>query len=383
MFQRFFTDTAESRFIKALLYNTPLPLYSTVRDGDYIIKDCYYAWSSYIIKCLSSGYIGKTPEGTSGTASYEVVQNYLFGKNYPKFTERFLSNYHYYDSLTHRYFIKFLRCLRDLRGINLLPFCNCFCGEYNSSYYLISSEIALGNTGKYKIAQVPIKFNTTYTIALDCPTDVLMMPAMLSNDNLLKVIYKGNQVDLTGELEVKEPIRYSMLSYKLPKTFRINSDSSLLQTYEKYLTLLIQLPATATSSITVLEGDYTNQSTDSVANISELSKMTNAELDALCLSPLSLLQLNDKITYAFNDKIIEYLLLNVITVDDSIYDNIERAQKFVNLYSEEDVAWGVWNTLTRITLYQTYMQNKNTSKIDVNGFVDRNMETFFTRKVKL
>ena len=58
MFQTFFTKTLESKFIKNLLYNTPLPFYRSVREGDYLFKDIKYVCTGHIIQCLKSGYFG-------------------------------------------------------------------------------------------------------------------------------------------------------------------------------------------------------------------------------------------------------------------------------------------------------------------------------------
>ena len=57
MLKEFFKDDVESKFIKSIVSSTPLPIYNTVRYGDYIIKDAFYIYRTYLIKCLSSGYI--------------------------------------------------------------------------------------------------------------------------------------------------------------------------------------------------------------------------------------------------------------------------------------------------------------------------------------
>lgn len=90
MYQKFFTDTIESKFIKYLLYNTPLPIYNSVRDGDYIIEDVVYVYVRSIIKCTKSGTVGKD-------AQYIELQDYEFGQKVNQLTQNFISNYNYYD----------------------------------------------------------------------------------------------------------------------------------------------------------------------------------------------------------------------------------------------------------------------------------------------
>ena len=57
MLKEFFKDDVESKFIKSIVSSTPFPIYNTVRYGDYIIKDAFYIYRTYVIKCLSSGYL--------------------------------------------------------------------------------------------------------------------------------------------------------------------------------------------------------------------------------------------------------------------------------------------------------------------------------------
>ena len=71
MKQRFFTNTIQSNFIKALIYNTPIPIIGSVNDNSYILKDNIYIYQNNIIKCTNSGII-KMPEFDSSeyTAYY-------------------------------------------------------------------------------------------------------------------------------------------------------------------------------------------------------------------------------------------------------------------------------------------------------------------------
>ena len=60
MFQKFFTDTYISKFIKALLANTEIPMYDAVCDGDFILKDEFYIYNSSLIRCKTSGTLPDT-----------------------------------------------------------------------------------------------------------------------------------------------------------------------------------------------------------------------------------------------------------------------------------------------------------------------------------
>lgn len=106
MFQKFFTNTIESKFIKQLLATTPLPIYRTIKYGDFMLKDCYYIYLDSIIKCTTTGYftgdralvIGAEKPVVSDdllvrgeVGSFEVIDNFYFGTHYPKYTTYFTS----------------------------------------------------------------------------------------------------------------------------------------------------------------------------------------------------------------------------------------------------------------------------------------------------
>jgi len=57
MFQKFFTNTIQSKFIKSLLYNTPMPLIDSLDDGNYAVKGQRYIYHSGIIECTKTGII--------------------------------------------------------------------------------------------------------------------------------------------------------------------------------------------------------------------------------------------------------------------------------------------------------------------------------------
>ena len=129
MRQKFFTDTIQSRFIKALLYDMYLPKCNCVSEGDYLVQDSIYVFKNNIIQCTESGYLGTD-------AKYYDVLDYTFGNVYPKYTNNFNSPYIYYDSDTHERLGKLVECLNKIYDLDLRPFYNCFSGRYTNDFYL-------------------------------------------------------------------------------------------------------------------------------------------------------------------------------------------------------------------------------------------------------
>ena len=283
-----------------------------------------------------------------------------------------------------------------------MPFYNCFSARTADIKVLNGIKVVdeLGNIkfkapfckmgleSKYKTYIVPIKFNKTYTIEIDSPVEVRICPVIYKDGALVK---DDDGVVYSDKINCKSKILGNM-NFRMPTTFKVKNRDYKLQTLEKDLYLAIQLDASIKTSVVVLEGDYTH-SGYKVYNHEYSSKLTETDKNRLFLSSLSLLQISDGNSYAFSDRLIEYLLLNVVTNQDEISDNIKRVQKYisddtkktnyiqVNRYSfmpYRGKVTGVWDDNLRAALYDIYMHN-GSNKLDINGFVDRDVEKLITR----
>ena len=379
MRQKFFTNTIQSRFIKSLLHNTYIPIYNTISYDDYVIKDFIYVYKKTLLKCKKSGIFGTD-------AKLDIIDHYNFGEKYIKYTEKFQSSYQYYDSKTHEWLGKYLRCFRDIYDINLMPFYNCFSGNYLPDVVIRDNGIINTVTQDYKVAQIPIKFNKKYTIAIDCSSDILIAPAVINKGNFVTVTTSLTEVNLTNKLCENNIHRLRNVTFKNPVIYELSnkdeSTESFYQKYEKDLYLLIQLPQNNYSSLVVLEGDFTDshRNVEKVINAEDLDKLSTQQLNELFIGNLSLLQLNDGNTYPFSDRLIEYLLWNVITSVDDIGQNIERVQYYANAFDiNSEFIPGVWSNYLRYIIYLNYNRDKKSKHLDINGFVDKDVEKFLLR----
>ena len=379
MRQKFFTNTIQSRFIKSLLHNTYLPIYNTISYGYYVRKDFIYVYKKTLLKCKKSGIFGTD-------AKLDIIDHYNFGEKYIKYTEKFQSSYQYYDSKTHEWLGKYLRCFRDIYDINLMPFYNCFSGNYLPDVVIRDNGIINTVTQDYKVAQIPIKFNKKYTIAIDCSSDILIAPAVINKGNFVTVTTSLTEVNLTNKLCENNIHRLRNVTFKNPVIYELSnkdeSTESFYQKYEKDLYLLIQLPQNNYSSLVVLEGDFTDshRNVEKVINAEDLDKLSTQQLNELFIGNLSLLQLNDGNTYPFSDRLIEYLLWNVITSVDDIGQNIERVQYYANAFDiNSEFIPGVWSNYLRYIIYLNYNRDKKSKHLDINGFVDKDVEKFLLR----
>lgn len=395
MLQKFFETTIESTFVKSLIYNTPLPIFDTIGEGDYMIEGAYYIIKHNFVKCTRSG-IYKNPDASlenmsmgsvlSGdsedSAAFSLLRHYSFNQNILNFTKRHISSYSYYDGETHKYLGDYLRCLRDLFGINLMSMYNCFTYNIMDNIYLTldkNSPIVLESNDSYKVIAVPIKYNKTYTIAVDSDL-VIAYPVLISDKSIL--------LDSTREKVVSYNFdnfnlrTYSDVGFFSPATYKLECTDLTLYNYQKFLHLLIQLPSSNKSSLVVLEGDYSSKGakkvvvdTSSASNMQALTTYEVQKMSELYAFDNSLLRINDGSFYAFGTKLIEYLVHNTVTNMDFITDNIKRTQEKIDPTNTIGYIDGVWDNGLRCLILDKYSKTISTfPKTDITGFVDSDIE---------
>lgn len=344
MFQKFYTDTLGGRFIKSLLAQTPIPLFECVTDGDHLVQGRYYVYKRFIIKCASSGILtvfksdllipGDTlypsvylVPGTGYIGATFYVKSYVDSET-DKTHAVFKSSTNYYDSETHYHLGRYLRYLYSTQGINLFPYYNVYNSKYFSDIELYSvrgKEVGISRVSsqRYKVVAVPIRFGHTYTVALDCPTQVLMRACIHDNSGFIEE--SALPTDSNKTFPIQETLEdsgrvFSRMRFDSPVTYRIETNSPSAMMLQHNLYLIIQLPLNNDSSIVVLE-NYSNK-TGVRCNKEHVREFTHSDL--------SLLKMNTRVSYAFSDRLIEYLLGNVIASSDFIAQNISKVQTAIS-----------------------------------------------------
>ena len=238
MFQEFNKVTTTSNFIKNLLISTYLPLIRTVRDFDYIIKDRLYVYKCEIIKCTKSGYLltgYKNVKFDGDRAAYRVVTEYYFGERNDKLCTNYISNSEGYDSITHERLGKYLRSLRDMYDLNLMPLYNCFSNQILQAHHITSARVEKTATDyNTKIYKVPIRFNTDYTICME-NLNIKGLLIALGQASLMKEnpIYSGSlsmEAIIKGKLDKINPlINLSIINLdmkNIPSDLRLNAPAT-------------------------------------------------------------------------------------------------------------------------------------------------------------
>lgn len=313
-------------------------------------------------------------------AEVEILQDFHFGEFTPGLSYYYQANSNYYDTETHYYLGEYLRCLRDIVGIDLMCLYNCFTYKYvdnvsinvndNDDIPTYLTEECLSNK---KVTLVPIKFNKPYTIATSCPFKI-EVKSIFYKDTLMK--------DLNNDKYICEQLfesykSFNNIQFEQPRLYEITTDNPQLLQYEKYLYLAIQLPSNHNEPIVVLEGDYTKHADKQICDVVAIQNVSEKQLSRVFKSNLSLL-INDGRQKPFADTLLEYLFENTIDLREYIDENITHIENCVNYIPQYR---GHWSTTLRYILYTKYMElsSKLTDKTDVLGFVDSKMETMVNK----
>jgi hypothetical protein len=380
-----------------------------------------------------------------------------------------------YDYYTHEYLGDYLRFLRDYDNMNLMPLYNCFSNhlcevlEYtfsNSVDRFVTFDIA---DEKYKIYMIPVKLFKQYTIAMDTDSAIEICCGVY-NSNLVTAGDFGKLPSKTylkkNSCQFSYPFLYDNL---LTSVFPLLVDETADKTSEAYkeqkrqlaylaqherdLKMFLKVPSSSTSSIVILEGDYRSWNdfvlktdSDQVATPVMLAEeppqqskvltmepparlikhynhaivsneLLAAGAEPLLVTPLQLLRLNTQTQVPFADRLIEYLLGNVIAdTPDGVSENIELAQIVAQLhyyngtkkpgeavtglldgslqtvqapasdamlYRYSPQFKGLWDSSLKNIFYQ-YMTSKTSfdTAHDILGYVDKDVEKYFVAQIR-
>lgn len=414
MFQKFFSDTIMSRYIKHLLSTEKIPLLDSVTDGDTILEGCNYIYKGLVIRCVSEGRVfsdmsdnlypsdilypsSRLLPGTAETPAKFRVLAYYDEYHNTNMSYSYLAKNHWYDSETHRHLGNYLRYLRDHKKINLMPFYNCFNDQLAHDFHLVTPttdritpsnnlypsndlypdtvrtvlgvdtnvSYILTSNSAYQVYLIPIKFNQTYTIALDCPSPIHMRSVIYDNSGMVK--YRSLKNSYYSDMLEESYMYKSVAQFHKPFTYSVRTDSATIYLQQDNLYLALQLPSACSSSIVVLEGDYTS------------SAVRNDEL----YPKLSLLRMNTHESYAFSDRLVEFLVNNAVTSESTQSGTLHTMQKslakedetYNMLCNSNNVTFGVWDpNIQKAVIRVVNDRSKSMFFEDQNGFINKDIE---------
>lgn len=316
--------------------------------------------------------------------TFKPIQYFKFNKGYNNFTSSFNNTNLIYDKETHIYLGNYLRYLRDYNHLDLMSMYNCFTDETpknlnikvntqmkNESDNFIYSDFN-SEQANYKYYIIPVKFFEDYMISIDSTLPLELCCCFYGkryynlgvNDSLSSLTYKKISSSIFDK-----PFKYTLLNELKDSLNALQNKYFSLEdyiNYEKDLKLVIKLPKDNLSSIVVIEGNHNIynekyfEGTYSKNNIyrtdsgheNEILSSTDS-FDSNCLNQKyvnmivnfknSLDSFNNmenikfptksQLTFfnsgnniPFSNRLLEYLVDNVVTNNEDISDNIKRIQ---------------------------------------------------------
>lgn len=337
-------------YIKELLKDFNLPMVPVLTPDTKPYKGRLY------VKDRKIGYYGEN--------KFEPLYDYV--RDYPllNLTKHFIIKSSTYDEYTHNYLGEYLRFIRDYDGIDLMGMYNCFYKQQPRK--LKRREVINDNTVfdintdnvNFNYYLVPVKFDKDYTISISSSIAYEMALVIHNNINLSE---SGDRLIKTSYKKVYSTSSKAPFIYNTTVTDANGDICEELWPKENYLRLLIKMPAAVNSSITILEGDWTNGASylttmtsvnETIGDREDVSFGDKELLPAYNIaysSKLSLIKSDDKIQLPFSNRLVEYLLFNAITSTDWIDGNIKRLQDYI--YEYEPKNYGVWSRDLRDRLY--------------------------------
>lgn len=340
------------------------------------------------------------------------IKNYQYFYNKPilGFTKNLIIKDNIYDNYTHEYLGNFLRFQRDYNHLNLMSLYNCYSGVTSGTCNIkikkdVSNNLDIiatfdGMDKKYKIFMLPVKLFNKYTIAIDSNSAIELCCGFFGKyqdtSELTDMIAKATYVKINGS-KFNIPFIYD----KLFENSELKPNLLDYAQREADLKLFIKVPFNNSSTLTVLEGDYigyndsvlfTNSDNadawkqkrnHTVTNYEEDSKHPKVSMRPFkAVSQLQLLKYNTGESYPFADRLIEYMLGNVITEYNRIEEDIKRVQRVMELNGIKFSDYGVWENKIKNIAYDYMFDHHETMSDDINhdllGYIDKDVEKFYS-----
>lgn len=422
MMTRFYDNTITTNFVKYLLSKFELPMIPFFEDRMFVKLDNLCICNSAIYRCNESGYRANKEEFINN-ATY--IQPFVLGEHYNNITTNYIGKTNFYDPETHYHLGELLRSIKAIDGLDLMPFYNCFNGEYIDGIYFKKPSKTNGSKledfgitrtsidSGYKILSVPIKFGREYTIAIDSDCGIETIPVIYSKTGIVEeetvrllgintgAYHKFDRCSFQNRDAVVSQLVYTDTTRGKGETYT-GEEPQFLGQYEKFLRLLIKVPSSNKSSVVVFEGNCANIINTNTRNINihkSLVPVSNDPDDNNMIEvPQNLTGMittpkinffNDGNIYAFSDTLIQYLLLSVICGVDPINENIIRVQEYISsnefrkangsVYTKP-YRRGVWDDNIQDFILNTILNTRYLiTKLDKNGLVDRETEEIITR----
>lgn len=366
--------------IKQILSSFNLPRCGKHVQGRYYLAGQHYIRDGWLYSVTKSG---KDIADDVKTVSYSI------GDEVPGITGTLQPTSSIYDSKTHAYLGNYLRFLRDFVGIDLMGLYNCNAydmpGSMSAKHPDYSGISFSTDDSGYFLMMVPVRWGMKYTVAIDWHGPLEMACAHFGNGALLdRSMIEGTYKKVSGP------------RFNHPFIYEPGDCPDLGDDKESELKLFFKIPASCTSSLVVLEGDFTKCSSDNMymADNASMGMLLGGyapsacdvqENDSLAVNCQSfdyvtknqLLSMNLGSKALLADRLVEYLSLQVVSPMDDILTNMKRLQRtLLNKFGGYSVKeYGRWDDSMREAIYR-YLWSTGLihKKEDLLAYFDKDVE---------
>lgn len=293
---------------------------------------------------------------------------------------------------------------------------NCFSNELCTNLDISIKDDSIkfnSNDTNYKLYLIPIRFNTKYTIAIDSANSIELCCTIYDKYNYANTAeLNTNTYKKINNCQFNEPFIYSAIP---------NSSDTESVSYEPNLKLVLKVPATNDSSIVILEGEHTTGKTsgpetnkylgcnDTIISLENAGDTTSASEEKRMVkhknysvvnheyadvnlnqlkSSVQLLQMNTRSQHPFADRLVEYLIGNVVTSEDEIFDNVLRVQEVMRSNNITGLLDGVWDDKMNVEIYEfmhrekftmgsAELEDRDLDRHDILGYLDKDAEKYY------
>ena len=390
--------------IKQLLKDFNLP--NCVVGSNYAVENTHFIKNNGIYR-----WYKPVTSSDVQALSYEKVDNYIFGNKYRNLTSNLIISNSIYDRYTHRYLGKYLRFLRDYKGIDLMSMYNCFDQEIISTDLIaktldgnISNQFLVDDSANICYS-IPISGKAVTIRTLSSVKITACITLGVNDSNIANILPILADIS-TQYISSDKPVLYDKL-VKLSDMYNISeaivdsssvdqciiekesisaATASIMATVNKNignLRLILKVPKTYDKSIVVLDGDYTrivNKNSSWLGFNTWDSSINGINRNEIVETPYPynpqlFSHENNVANYLLSDRLVEYLTSNAVTGMSATYD-IEKLQRYLisnshvksdylGIMSKEDI-----QALKRIASDKKLFWDKS----DIIGYFDKDIE---------
>jgi hypothetical protein len=295
---------------------------------------------------------------------FKYLGAYTYNAYYPNLTTTYRPQELEYTTKAHNHFVRCLDFVSEYFNIDVTALCNRFTSEIYTNVRIHTDKFEFSSLDKsYTLYKIKVKPWRTYTIALDSPVGVELITTLDSNSEVTDDKCVSASYHKESVARFNNPFKY---------TVNVTTELDVYNRRDLYY-MILKVPANVKSTITILQGDFTEEYVNKLIQKDDDSKETYITVR----DRHQLLTLNDGESYLFSDKLVQYITQRAISTFSSRDDIVALQQyiqeKYPKYYTIEQL--GTFEQSLKDALLRIANDNHLFDTCyDLLGFYDRDIE---------